>query len=182
MNAFYAYLQVANGEGQVAQIARTFGVDWTHLGAQVISFGLVCLILYKFAYGNILATLEERRRQIAQGLANAEKIKAELDRTKAQRQEIMTQAYVQAAQTVEEGRTAGARVLEQETHKALAAAEQIVIKAHEAAAVDRDRMLAELKRDVGRLVAQATARVTGKILTPEDHRRLAEETARQLAA
>jgi len=97
MNAFYAYLQVANGEGQVAQIARTFGVDWTHLGAQVISFGLVCLILYKFAYGNILATLEERRRQIAQGLANAEKIKAELDRTKAQRQEIMTQAYVQAA-------------------------------------------------------------------------------------
>ena len=182
MNAFYAYLQVANGEGQVAQIARTFGVDWTHLGAQVISFGLVCLILYKFAYGNILAMLEERRRQIAQGLANAEKIKAELDRTKAQRQEVMTQAYVQAAQTVEEGRAAGARVLEQETHKALAAAEQIITKAHEAATVDRDRMLAELKRDVGRLVAQTTARVAGKVLTPEDHRRLAEETAKQVAA
>ena len=41
-------------------------------------------------------------------------------------------------------------------------------------------MLAELKREVGRLVVQTTASVTGKILTADDHRRLAEETARQL--
>ena len=38
-------------------------------------------------------------------------------------------------------------------------------------------MLAELKHEVGRLVVQTTASVTGKILTAEDHRRLAEETA-----
>jgi hypothetical protein len=30
-------------------------------------------------------------------------------------------------------------------------------------------------------VVQATATVTGKILTPEDQRRLAEETAKQVA-
>ena len=120
MNALYAFLQAApqNSGGQIAEIARTFGVDWTHLGAQIISFGIVCLVLYKFAYGPILAMLEERRRQIALGLANAEKIKAELDRTEAQRQEVMAQAYAQAAKSVEEGRAAGARVLEQETHKA----------------------------------------------------------------
>jgi len=182
MTAFYAFLQAApnNGDGQIAQIARTFGVDWTHLGAQIISFGIVCLVLYKFAYGPILAMLEERRRQIALGLANAEKIKAELDRTEALRREVMAKAYAQAAQSVEEGRTAGARVLEQETQRAAAAAEQIINKAHEAAAVDHDRMLAELKREVGRLVVQATASVTGKILTPEDQRRLAEATTKQV--
>ena len=43
-------------------------------------------------------------------------------------------------------------------------------------------MLAELKRDVGRLVVQTTANITGKILTAEDQQRLAEETARELAA
>ena len=182
MNAFYAFLQVADGEGQVARIARTFGVDWIHLGAQIISFGLVCVILYKFADGPVLAMLDERRRQIALGLANAEKIKAELDRTEIQRREVMDRANAQAAKFIEDGRAAGARVLEQETNKALAAAEQIVIKAHEASELDRDRMLAELKRDVGRLVVQATMSVTGKILTPEDHRRLAEETEKQLAA
>ena len=83
---------------------------------------------------------------------------------------------------IEEARAAAARVQEQETQKAIAAAEQIIVKAREAAAQDHDRMLAELKREVGRLVVQTTATVTGKILTPEDQRRLAEETARQLAA
>jgi len=43
-------------------------------------------------------------------------------------------------------------------------------------------MLAELKREVGRLVVQATAAVTGKILTVEDQRRLSEETSRQITA
>ncbi len=43
-------------------------------------------------------------------------------------------------------------------------------------------MLGELKREVGRLVVQTTTTVTGKILTPEDQRRLAEETEKQLTA
>jgi F-type H+-transporting ATPase subunit b len=42
-------------------------------------------------------------------------------------------------------------------------------------------MLADVKHEVGRLVVQTTAKVAGKVLTPEDHRRLAEETARQLS-
>ncbi len=61
------FLAAQDGGGQVAQIARTFGVDWTHLGAQIISFGIVCAVLYKFAYRRVLAMLEERRQQIAQG-------------------------------------------------------------------------------------------------------------------
>ena len=43
------------------------------------------------------------------------------------------------------------------------------------------RTLAELKREVGRLVVQTTAAVIGRTLTPDDHRRLAEDAARQLA-
>jgi F-type H+-transporting ATPase subunit b len=181
MNALIL-LAAQEGGGQVEQIARTFGVDWPHLGAQIISFGIVCAILYKFAYRRVLAMLEERRQQIAQGLANAEKIKAELDRTEAQRQEVMAKAYTESAKVIEEARAAAARVLESETQKAIAAAEQLMIKAREAAAQDHERMLAELKREVGQLVVRATTAVTGKILTPEDQLRLAEETAKEVAA
>jgi F-type H+-transporting ATPase subunit b len=177
----YILLAEAGGGGPVAEIARTFGVDWPHLIAQIISFGIVCALLYKFAYKRVLAMLEERRREIAEGLANAEKIKAELARTEAQRQEAMTQANAQATKLIEEARAAAARVQAQETQKAIAAAEQIMTKAREAAAADHVRMLAELKREVGRLVVQATAAVTGKVLTPEDQRRLAEETAKVVA-
>jgi F-type H+-transporting ATPase subunit b len=180
MNALIL-LAAQAGEGQVAQIARTFGVDWTHLGAQMVSFAIVCAVLYAFAYRRVLAMLEQRRVQIAKGLANADRIKAELDRIEAQRQEVMAAAHSRSAQLIDEARAAAARVLEQETQKAIAAAEQIMAKAREGAAQDHDRMLAELKREVGRLVVRATTMVTGKVLTAEDQRRLAEETAKQVA-
>ena len=171
----------AESGGQVEQVARAFGVDWTHLGAQMISFGIVCAVLYALAYKPILRILEARRQQIASGLANAEKIKAELARIEVERQDILTQAGAEGKQLIDEARAAAARVQAAETQKAIAAAEQIVVRAHETAERERATMLAELKREVGRLVVQTTASVTGKILTADDQRRLAEETARQLA-
>ena len=179
MNLLLLAAQVESS-GQVERIATTFGVDWAHLLAQVVSFSIVCFILYRFAYRPILKMLEARRQQIAQGLANAEQIKAELAKTEAQRQEVMAQANAQANKFIEEARAAASRLQEQETQKAIAAAEQVVAKAREAAAQDYARMLAELKREVGRLVVETTATVVGKILTPEDQRRLAEETVNEL--
>jgi F-type H+-transporting ATPase subunit b len=177
-----ALLVATSGEGQIEEIARTFGVDWSHLIAQIISFSIVCILLQRFAYKPVLKMLEQRRQQIAQGQANAEQIKAELARTEERRKEILDQANVQASKLIEEGRAAAARVQEQETQKAIAAAAQIIVKAQEAAVQERTRMLAELKSQFGRLVVETSAIVTGKILTAEDQQRLAEETANQLTS
>jgi F-type H+-transporting ATPase subunit b len=181
MNALVLMAQ-AESSGQIEQIARTFGVDWPHLIAQMISFSIVCFLLYRFAYRPVLRMLQDRRQLIAESLANADKVKAELARTETQRQEVMAQANAQATQFIEEARAAADVLLKKETKKAIAAAEEIIVKAHQAAAQDHARMLAELKQEVGRLVVQTTSAVTGKVLTTEDQRRLAEETAEQLAA
>ncbi len=180
MNAL-ALLADAGGGNQIEQIARTFGVDWPQLIAQVISFCIVCALLNRFAYRPVLAMLKERRRQIADGLANAEKIKADLARSEAHRQEILAQVKAQATKLIEEARGAAALVQEQETKKAIAAAEQIMVRAREAAERDHERMLAELKREVGRLVVQTTSVVIGNILTPDDQQRLAAATAKIVA-
>ena len=79
----------AEGAGQLEKIATTFGVNWPHLVAQIISFGIVCGLLYLLAYKPILQMLEARRQQIASGLANAEKIKLELARIEAERLEVL---------------------------------------------------------------------------------------------
>jgi F-type H+-transporting ATPase subunit b len=170
----------AEGGSQIEEIARTFGVDWPHLMAQIVSFGIVCAVLYLLAYKPILKILAARRQQIADGLANADKIKAELARIEAERHAILARAGEDGKKLIEEARAAAARVQTEETRKAIAAAEQVLVRAHEATERDRARMLADLRREVGRLVVQTTATVTGKVLTPDDHRRLAEETARQL--
>ena len=162
--------------------ARTFGLDWPHFIAQVISFSIVAFLLHRFAYKPILKVLEERRQRIAESLANAEKIKQELASAQAKAQEILNQANVRGTKFIEEARQSAAKVLEQESQKAMATANDIIAKARQASEAELARRKTELRREVGRLVVATTAKVTGKILTTDDQQRLAEETNRQLAA
>jgi F-type H+-transporting ATPase subunit b len=180
------FFLAAAGGGGLVEMARSTGESfvfhWSLFISQIISFSIVAFLLHRFAYKPILNVLEDRRQRIAEGLANADRIKAELARTEAARQEILNQANAQANKLIEEARAAASRVQEAETQKAISAAEQIIAKAREAAAADHARMLADLRREIGQLVVRTTASVTGKVLTPDDQRRLAEETTRELSA
>jgi len=158
------------------------GIDWRALVTHLISFSIVFFVLWKYAYGPIFTMLQARREKIAESLVNAEKIKADVAKTEAERQKILADAGDKANKLIDEARQAAARVREAETQKAISAAEQIVTKAREAATQERAQMLASFKREVGRLVVKTTTTVTGKILTPEDQKRLAEETEKQLSA
>jgi F-type H+-transporting ATPase subunit b len=161
---------------------QSLGIEWRMLVAQLISFSIVFFVLWKLAYKPIFAMLQARREKIADALANAEKIKADVARTEAERQKILADAGDKANALINEAREAAGQVRQRETQKAIAEAEQIIAKAREAAAQERVQMLGELKREVGRLVVQTTTTVTGKILTPEDQKRLAQETEKQLSA
>ncbi|MGD1083971.1 MAG: F0F1 ATP synthase subunit B [Verrucomicrobiota bacterium] len=183
MNHFTLFASIGSDLARTAgDIAQRFGLDWAHFIAQVVSFSLVAILLRIFAYKPILKVLADRRQRIADSLADADKIKEELARTEAMKQETLDKAGAQATKLIEEAREAAGRVREEETQKAIAQAEQIIAKAREATALERARMLVELKREVGLLVVRTTSAVTGKILTAEDQQRLAEETRRQLAA
>lgn len=164
------------------ETAAKFGLDWPHFIAQCISFCIVAFALYKFAYKPILNVLEERRQRIAESLNNADKIKQELANAQTKSQEILTQASAQGSKFIEEARQSAAKVLELESQKAIATANDIIAKARQANEAELARMKVELRREVGRLVVNTTAKVTGKILTPDDQSRLAEETNKQLAS
>jgi F-type H+-transporting ATPase subunit b len=162
--------------------AETFGWNpWLFL-SQVVSFVIVALVLRRFAYRPILALLEERRRKIEEGQLNAEKIKKELAEAEKRYQEILAKANADAQRMIDEARESAAHLSERKQQEGIAAAEQIITKAREAAALEHERTMESLKHELGRLVVETTAKVTEKVLTPEDQRRLQEEAARQLAA
>jgi F-type H+-transporting ATPase subunit b len=161
--------------------AETFGWNWQLFLAQVVSFSIVALLLRHFAYKPILAVLEERRRKIEEGQINAEKIKKQLAEAEKRYQEILAKANADAQRMIDEARESSAHLAERKQQEAIAAAEQIIAKAREASAIEHERTMESLKHELGRLVVEATAKVIGKVLTPEDQKRLQEEAARQLA-
>src|SRR5499427_67192 len=176
---------LAAASGGISDVARKtaemFGWNWKLFLSQVISFCIVAYLLQRFAYKPILAVLEERRRKIEEGQLNAEKIKKELAEAEKRYQEIIAKANADGQKMIDEARQSSAHLADRKQQEAIAAAEQIISKAHEAAALEHQRTMESLKRELGRLVVETTAKVTDKILTPEDQRRLQEETARQLA-
>lgn len=159
-----------------------FGVDWPHFIAQLLTMLVVLWVLNRYAYKPLLDMLEERRRRIAESMAQAEQVKQELAKAQEAREKIIADAGKQAQQLIDEARAAAQRQGDQQLQQAIAQAEALIAKAREATDLDRQRMMTELKREVGRLVVETTAKVTGKVLTPDDQRRLAEETSKQLAA
>src|SRR2546421_12755555 len=164
------------------ETGETFGFDWKIFFSQVISFVIVALVLRRFAYKPILGVLEERRQRIAEGLLNAEKIKQQLAEAEQRHAEILAKANAQAQKMIDEARESSAHLAERKQQEAIAAAEQIIAKAREATAIEHEKTMADLKRELGRLVVDTTAKVTGKVLTSEDQRRLQEEASRQIAS
>ena len=183
MTEFVVLAAAGGGLGDIArQTGEQFGFNTQLFVSQLISFLIVAFLLHRFAYKPVLKVLEGRRQEIAQSPANAEQIKQQLAQTEAARQKTMADANAQANRLIEEARAAAAKVQEQETQRAIAAAEQIIAKAREAAALDHQRILQELRKEIGQLVVRTTAQVAGKVLTTDDQKRLIDETNRQIAA
>ena len=161
--------------------ADTFGWNPWLFFSQVISFVIVALVLRRFAYKPILNVLEERRRRIEEGQLNAEKIKRQLDEAEKRYSEILAKANAEAQKMIDEARESSAHLAERKQQEAITAAEQIIAKAREASAIEHERTMDSLKQELGRLVVDTTAKVTGKVLTAEDQQRLQEEALSQLA-
>ena len=166
----------------VRDTADTFGWDPRLFFSQVISFIIVALLLKRFAYKPILNVLQQRREQIAQAHLNAEKIKQQLAEAEQRHAEILAKGNAEAQKMIEEARTSASHLADRKQQEAIAAAEQILAKAREASAIEHERTMTQLKRELGRLVVETTAKVTGKVLTPDDQRRLQEEAARTISA
>jgi F-type H+-transporting ATPase subunit b len=97
-------------------------------------------------------------------------------------EETLARANAEAQRLIEEVKASGEKLAEEKRQAALAEAQEIIRRTHDSLSLERERTLDELKKEVGRLVAETTEKVTQKILTPQDHQKINEETARQIAA
>jgi F-type H+-transporting ATPase subunit b len=150
--------------------------------AQCIAVAILFGVMYKFAWKKVLVVLEERRKTIEQSLKNADRIKQELADAEATRLSILQKANDQATKIIAEAEQSAAALAEIRAREATRQAEEIVKSGHAAAVLDRNRLMAELKAQIGALVVQTTEKVTGKVLTPADQARLNDETLRNVEA
>jgi F-type H+-transporting ATPase subunit b len=150
--------------------------------SQCIAVTVLFILLQQLAWKPVRKILEERRKRIEDSMANAEKIKKSLADAEATRLSIIQKANEQATKIISEAEKSAELVKEKRSQDATRQAEDIIKNAHEAAVLDRNRLMAELKSQIGALVIQTTEKVAGKVLTPADQARLKDETLRNVEA
>jgi F-type H+-transporting ATPase subunit b len=150
--------------------------------AQCVAVTILLLLVNKLAWKPVIKMLDERRQIIADSITNANKIKKELADAEASRLAIIQKANEKANAIIADAEKSALAVAEQRTKEATRQAEDIIKNAHEAAVLDRNRLMSELKAHLGELVVQTTQKVAGKVLTADDQARLNRETIQQIEA
>jgi len=164
------------------QIGSSFGVTWPKFIAQLILFLIAYFVLSRYAFAPIMKILEERRKRIEEGQLNAEKIKKQLAEAELRYQEILRKANNDAQVMIEELRKTNEAFSQREMEKAVKESAAIVERARHEITSERNRMVDEVKREMVSLVVKTTAQVAGKVLSPEDQKRLSEEASKELAS
>ncbi len=174
-----AHAQSAN---VITQIIDAFGLNWSSFIGQVVNFCIVAYVLWRFAFKPVLATLDERQKKIADGLRYAEETKARLDSAQQEITDALKKSQVEAAAIIEQARKAAKEVAERETGAATARANELITKAQQAIELEKQKMLAEARTEIARLVIATTQRVLAKELNDADRSRYNEAATRELTS
>ena len=161
-------------------IVDTFGIDWPMLIAQAINFLIVALVIWKFAFKNILSTIKEREQQISDSLKNADRIKLELEETEKQQQETLQEASLAAKKTISSAQEQAKALIEAQKEDARKQAEEIISKAKLAMDQERERVLREAREEIASLVVLTTSKVLSKDLTEEEKQRFSSKATEGL--
>ncbi|MGK0189345.1 MAG: F-type H+-transporting ATPase subunit b, partial [Verrucomicrobiales bacterium] len=109
------------------------------------------------------------------------KIKTDLAEAEAKSAEIVGKANKEADRLITEATDSAAAAGEKKKQEAVSEASQIIAKAKEASKLEHEKLMAELKRDFGRLLVDTTTKVTGKVLTKDDQDRINKDAASQVS-
>lgn len=164
----------------VSELPAKFGLHTEAFIAHLIAFIIIVAVVVCFGVKPVMKQLDERRKRIEEGEAMHARSEKQLAEVRVQSETIIDAARDQAKAELERARQVAADVRNDLTAKAESEAQAILQNAQAQAAINTRHQEDALRSKFAELVAQATAQVTGKVLTEADHRAINAEAISHL--
>lgn len=158
-----------------------FGVQPVLLAAQAVNFLILLFILKKFLYGPILKVLATRREKIEASLKNAEEIEKRLLQTEEDRDQKLAKASEEAQKIIEEGQVTVAQMIEEGQQKTVKLVESMVKEGEKSIRRKEEIMQQQIYSNLSNIVIVVVQKVTGKVLSKEDQRKIIEKEVRNFS-
>lgn len=130
----------------------------------LVAFSVVLVILAKFAWKPIVGALKERETGIADSLAQAEKVKAEMAQLQSDNEALLQKAQEERAQLLKEARDARDKMINEAKEQAKIEANKIIAEAQAAIQHQKNAAMTDVKNQVGNLVIEVATKVLGREL------------------
>ena len=148
---------------------------------EVVSFGILLWVLYKFALPPILEVLETRERKIRESIDQAEQNRAAAEQRLKEYESRLQGAAKEAEGIVAEARQKAQRLLEENEQRLRTESERI--QAETSQEIDRERRKAvqQIREQTADLAILVAEKVLLRSLSEEDHQRYAKEALQSVA-
>jgi F-type H+-transporting ATPase subunit b len=146
----------------------------------IVCFLITLFVLKRYAFGPIQTMIDQRRERIRQSIEEAEHARAEAQRLRKDYEELKAQGRRDAAEIIAEAERVAAAKRERVKEETDADRQRRLEETRRQIEVETQRALAQIRAEVAELTLAATAKVTGKVLDDQDHRRLIEEAVADL--
>ena len=154
---------------------EALGLNLPQLIAQVANFFLLLVILRLVAYKPILKMLDDRKQKIAEGLNAAEIARAEAAQAQANIASQLQEGQRQAQEVVAGAQQIAARIQAEAREQANRDREDSLERARAEIQLERDRAVADLRREFADITVSAAEKVIGQSLDRTAHQRIIDE-------
>jgi len=146
----------------------------------LVSFGITFFVLRRYIFGPVQNAIDARRERIRQALEEADNARAEARRLLEEHRSLMQQARGDAEQILAEARRVAESQRERMRDELEADRQRRIEETTKQIEAETRRALEQIRVEVAELTLEATSKVTGKVLTDDDHRRLIEDAIGEL--
>src|SRR5215204_7402076 len=146
----------------------------------LICFGITFLVLRRYIFGPVQRAIDARRERIRQALQEADNARAEARRLLEEHRSMMQQARGDAEQILAEARRIAESQKERLRDELEADRQRRLEETTKQIQAETRNALEQIRAEVADLTLEATRKVTGKVLTDADHRRLIEDAISEL--
>ena len=147
---------------------------------QMIVFAVVVLFSMKFIWPMIMEAIEERNKNISDGLAAAEKGQKQLSEAGSEVTGLISEAKKQATTILDQANTRASSIVETAKAKGGEEREKIISTAQEEAAQELNKLKEDLKKDLAGLAVAGAEKVLSREINEDDHKDILDGLAKKL--
>ena len=136
----------------------------------LIAFAILFVFLARVVYPRFEQTYRERTDQIEGGIKRAEDAQAEAKELLEQYRAQLAEARTEAGRIREEARVEGVRIIEELRAQGQEQSTRIIERGQEQLAAERQRLITEIRADIGRIAVDLAGRIVGESLADEARR------------